>query len=489
MLGFPYAAHATDYTWNGNAGDSSWNTAANWSPLGVPGAQDTAYVGGTAAVQVPSNVTLQNLRLGSDAAIVNLGALKVTGWTSSDGVVEGGQLTIPAGAAATINLSATKLARNPLHPMLYGPYCKGKDDDKAPKKGKGADGVKFGKVKNKGRLKINVDSSVDVSFDDVENDGGDATLSATGSVNDAPIQLKGLANRSGRITLVGSGIGGRAFQGEDISNSDEMVFDGASTLAKKDYSNDAGAKMSLTHSSLLGSSDKSKKLDNKGTLEAMDGDAEIQMELKNNGGRLHVGAGRLRIAPPDGKTVTQTGGTTTIDDGILEIVDSVKNPADGGLQLKGGVLDGSGTITGNVTNDGGSLNVGHSPGLMIINGNYTQTANGLMNMEVWGTVPGYLYDQLRVEGNAYLNGGLTIDYGNGFVPGRNSFWHVRYGFYIGKFSSVQVKNTVQGRYYRLTYTSSGVYSSTDYLLDRTADPSFYGIDFHTEQPRQYVRGL
>ena len=481
MLGFPYAAHATDFTWNGEAGDSKWNTAANWMPMGVPGAADTAFVGGNAMVQLPSSVTVQNLRLGADAGIVNDGNLNVTGWTSSDGVVEGsGELSIPAGAAATINLSPTNVAANPLRPQFGGAWCK--------KKGKNDDKVKFAKVKNKGKLRVNIAAAVDVEFADITNDGGETFLSVAGS-DTTPIKLKALKNESGTITLKGTGGSGRAFEGEAISNKGKMVFDGSRTQTKNDYANSTGATMTLKGDALLDCAGSSKKLENQGLVELPDGNAEIRMEWKNKG-RLVVEAGNsLRIAPPDGKKATQDSGFTTLNDGTLEIVDSVSNPADGGLQLKGGVLDGSGTIEGNVTNDGGALRVGHSPGLMIINGNYTQTANGLMDMEVWGTIPGRLYDQLRVEGNAYLNGAMTIDYGNGFIPGRYSFWHVRYVTRFGKFSSVEVKNPAPGRIYRLFYSSAGVYSSTDLLADADAAPSFYGIDFKSVAPRQFVRGL
>ena len=482
MLCAPLAANAADYTWTGNGGNDLWTTSGNWAPLGVPGAADTAFIGGTAVVSVPGSVTLQNLRLGSDAVILNDGNLSVTGWTSSDGVVEGGgELNIPAGASATINLSATILAFNPLRPRLNNALCK--------KKGKDSDAIKFGKVKNKGKLRVNIASSVDVEFADVTNDGGETTLSADGTATQTPIKLKGLKNERGTLTLKGSGGEGRAFQGEAISNKDKMIFDGAHTQTKNDYANESSGTITLKRGSLLDCNGASKKLENKGLLELPEGDAEIRMEWKNRG-RLVVEAGnRLRIAPPDGKKVTQDSGVTTLNDGTLEIVDSVSNPADGGLQLKGGILDGSGTIEGNVTNDGGSVKVGHSPGLMIINGNYTQTANGLMDMEVWGTIAGTQYDQLRVSGNAYLNGTLNIEYGNNFVPGRNAFLHLRYITYFGKFSSVKMVNTVPGRIYRLIYSSSMVYSSTDLLADTTAATSFYGIDYQPKEPRQIIQGL
>ena len=481
LLCAPYAAQAKDYTWNGGAGDDLWTSANNWAPRGVPGAADTAYVGGTAAVQVPSSLTLKNLRLGSDASIVNNGALNVTGWTSSDGVLEGGgELDIPAGAAATINLSATTLARNPLRRAANGSWCKGK--------GKGDKGVKFGRVTNRGKLKINIASSVDVELANVTNDGGDALLNVQGDTTDTPVKLKKVSNKEGTLTLAGSGAGGRAFQSEEVSNQDEMVFDGARILAKKDYFNDEDATMTLKNNSQLGCSNKSRQLENHGLVEVPEGDAEIQMEWKNEGGHLRVGEGHLRIAPPDGKMVTQDGGTTTIDDGTLEIVDSVENPADGGLQIKGGVLDGSGTIEGNVTIDGGAINVGHSPGLMIINGNFTQTANGLMNMEVWGPVAGTQYDQLRVNGNAYLNGTLDIEYGNNYAPGQSSFWHVRYVTYFGKFSSVRFVNPLPGRNYRLTYSNMGIYSTILMTSDPNSTPSFFGVNYQPVTPRQYLHG-
>ena len=188
------------------------------------------------------------------------------------------------------------------------------------------------------------------------------------------------------------------------------------------------------------------------------------------------------------KTVTQDSGTTTIDEGTLEIVDSTKKVAEGGLQIKGGVLDGSGTIEGNVTIDGGAINVGHSPGLMVINGNFTQTANGLMNMEVWGAIPGRLYDQLRVNGNAYLGGTLLVEYGNNYLPGQTSFWHLKYITYFGKFSAVKFVNPLAGRNYRLIYTESGVYSQVLLTTNPKSTPSFMVIDTPKVMPRQTVRG-
>ena len=184
----------------------------------------------------------------------------------------------------------------------------------------------FGKVNNKGKLNVNVAALVDADLDDVTNDGGDIVLSVAGSANSNPVKFKAMTNKSGTITLVGTGSDGRIFEGDAISNQGNVIFDSARILVKEDYFNANDATMSLKDGSSLESAGKSKTLENNGVLEAMDGDAEIQMDVKNKG-HLHVGKGHLKIAPPDGKTVTQESGTTTIDDGTLEIVDSTKESA------------------------------------------------------------------------------------------------------------------------------------------------------------------
>ena len=49
------AAQAVDYTWNG-AASGAWNTPANWSPNGLPGAGDTVYF--PSAVEITDGFTI-----------------------------------------------------------------------------------------------------------------------------------------------------------------------------------------------------------------------------------------------------------------------------------------------------------------------------------------------------------------------------------------------------------------------------------------------
>jgi Ca2+-binding RTX toxin-like protein len=81
--------------------------------------------------------------------------------------------------------------------------------------------------------------------------------------------------------------------------------------------------------------------------------------------------------------------------------------------LAGAMLTGSGRIAGNVNNAGLVL-PGSSPGTLTITGNFTQTAGGILRVELGGRSAG-LFDQLRVLGTVTLGGSLEAAFVNGFV--------------------------------------------------------------------------
>jgi uncharacterized repeat protein (TIGR01451 family) len=103
---------------------------------------------------------------------------------------------------------------------------------------------------------------------------------------------------------------------------------------------------------------------------------------------------------------TQGSGTTTLGPG---------NMGASPFNLNGGILNGNGTITGDVNNAGGNLNPGTSPGSITVNGNYTQSGGGTINIDLNGTNPGTQYDQLVVSGIATLGG--TLNATLGYAPG------------------------------------------------------------------------
>ena len=87
----------------------------------------------------------------------------------------------------------------------------------------------------------------------------------------------------------------------------------------------------------------------------------------------------------------------------------------GPLNLKGGLLTGSGIIYGDITNSGGSISPGHSAGTIGVTGNFTQGAQGRVVVDDGGQFASQ-FDQLQVGGTASLGGTLEVRLLNGYVP-------------------------------------------------------------------------
>ena len=101
------------------------------------------------------------------------------------------------------------------------------------------------------------------------------------------------------------------------------------------------------------------------------------------------------------------GGATTVQTGTLEVGDSSTPSAvlDGNVTVaSGGTLRGHGTIDGNVVNNG-TVWPGGSIGTLNIHGNYTQGANGVLNIDA---TPAGQSDQLAITGTATIQGGSTV---------------------------------------------------------------------------------
>jgi hypothetical protein len=83
------------------------------------------------------------------------------------------------------------------------------------------------------------------------------------------------------------------------------------------------------------------------------------------------------------------------------------------------VLGGNGLVSGAVLNHG-LVSPGASPGQLIIAGDYTQGADGTLNIEIAGTHGGVDFDRLIVSNTATLDGTLNVTLTNGFYPAANS---------------------------------------------------------------------
>jgi T5SS/PEP-CTERM-associated repeat protein len=156
---------------------------------------------------------------------------------------------------------------------------------------------------------------------------------------------------------------------------------------------------------------------NSGSLFATEGDISIADSLSLSGGLLSGGAAYV------GSNGSIEVGLTSPMAGVLHIGPSglVTNSAiihgNVVVDLGGSYVSAGGAVTGSLFIAG--LNkLFDGPGIETVNGDYTQTSTGVLDIGVEGTVAGSPtgYSVLDVTGNATLGGTLELSYLNGFMP-------------------------------------------------------------------------
>lgn len=79
-----------------------------------------------------------------------------------------------------------------------------------------------------------------------------------------------------------------------------------------------------------------------------------------------------------------------------------------------GFFQGGGSLDIGTFINNGVMAPGNSPGTALITGDFTQTEDGLLQIELAGLVKGTSYDFLDIRGQAFLDGSLEILLGKGF---------------------------------------------------------------------------
>ena len=145
-------------------------------------------------------------------------------------------------------------------------------------------------------------------------------------------------------------------------------------------------------------------------------------------GDLFVGLdGRGRMNINDGAVMTVEGGVTIGNNnhgpnsaGTLSLTDGILDNSTGnGIQVVNGSLQGHGTVLGNVTSFA-TVAPGNSAGILNITGDFIQTLDGTLAIEIGGTdnsnpsLP--QFDQLMVDGSMGLDGLLEVGLLGGFAP-------------------------------------------------------------------------
>jgi len=246
-----------------------------------------------------------------------------------------------------------------------------------------------------------------------------ASLSGSGSVvaNDGIAMFGGIA-LSGR-TLINLGIASWSdpamatftlLNGAILSNAPNAVLDLASDGI---FDNGAGANA----------------IHNAGTLRKSSGtNATLVFCPFINTGTVEVQSGTLKFSAND--PYTQYSGITRLHGGSL----ASSSP----MRIMGGILKGNGLISGSVVNSG-ILSPGESPGQIIIAGDYTQTDDGILEIDLGGTNAITGFDQLIVSNTITLGGTLNVRLTNGFSLTPNSSYPFMVGGKInGSFATVNV---------------------------------------------------
>ncbi len=187
----------------------------------------------------------------------------------------------------------------------------------------------------------------------------------------------------------------------------------------------------------------------------------------SNAGSVTVGSSSTLTAAGN---YSQSAGTTTLNGGTLTASTTVS--------IGGGTLTGAGTVNANVSN-AGQVSPGLNLGTLSINGTYTQTTTGTLNVELGGLTAGSQYDQVAVSGTATLGGTLNVSVVNSLVivPG-NSFRILTFSSASGDFTAKNGLDTGTGAHLVPVYDPGDLTlltkGDTTTSLSSSANPSPFG---------------
>ncbi|OJV15698.1 MAG: hypothetical protein BGO12_15805 [Verrucomicrobia bacterium 61-8] len=155
------------------------------------------------------------------------------------------------------------------------------------------------------------------------------------------------------------------------------------------------------------------------------------------------------------------GGNAYINEGTLSVNGTLQ--AQNVLVSLGAWLKGSGFILGNLFNSG-VVAPGNSPGTLTVNGNFTQTSGGSLQVEVASST---VFDRLIVSGNAQLAGQLQVlSFGGYKFQYGQQFAFLQAGSISGKFDSIVTSSpeTFRARFLTSGGTGSILIAPTSYTL-------------------------
>jgi fibronectin-binding autotransporter adhesin len=490
----PGVALATGCTnsWNTTSGTGAWTHSANWSVAVPLATEDVCLPTGSETVELDGTIVAvaKTISIGAGATLVlkGTGAVAIdTTLTVANGVTNAGTIQIGSAAhtrAATLAVSSGVLtntgtivtagSQNNLNANVDN-QASGTINDAFPLEMIKVNGVytNNGTWTVTGQTEISNVQSFTMAGGSIAGSaifhvtgGASGTFDHTGGTITATTNVENVSLKprsssgSGTLKVVRSA----TTLGSDISVNDTVVIDGGfasddgvltstvdrtnnGTIRLTSMSGSKTAKLIFTGATLT----------NNGTIETPVASASnpvntgpdrfIQGNVINNG-TININYGTK--FPTPSATFIQNSGTTDLE-ANLNLTGSA-----GTLDLAGGTLKGTGTLTGQLQNDGGTVAPGNSPGVLTVT-DFTQGAGGTLAMEVGGTIVGSEDDRLVVTGNASLGGTLALTPLFGFVPDLSFDYDVlTSGSQGGTFATVTGTNVGGGETFVVSYSGTAV---------------------------------
>lgn len=148
-------------------------------------------------------------------------------------------------------------------------------------------------------------------------------------------------------------------------------------------------------------------------------------------------------------------GTFIADGGTISIAPVVENR---------GKLEGTGSITGNITNYG-AISPGKPTGTLTVNGDLSLRDAGRINIDINGASQ---YDQLAVSGIATLDGSLGVNIGGDYTPSNgDSFTVMTFAGKTGSFHTITLPDSHWNLAYGPTSVTLAYDSSPHHILTVT----------------------
>lgn len=234
------------------------------------------------------------------------------------------------------------------------------------------------------------------------------------------------------LTLNGSGVNGTAGALESLNGSN--TWQGPMVLGSAAMITAAAGSTFTDHIQIA----------NEGYLLTVGGAGNVNLSttISGSGGLTKDGTGTLTFGGPVPNLYV---GQTTINGGTLFLSKSPLVLAITGAVVinAGGTLAGTGTIEGNVTNSGIVMPGGQGVvGTLSIEGNYTQTAGGVLDLEIASAKS---FDQLMVAGVATVDGTVNVILLDGFEPTNgDKFPILTFSSSVGKFTEINLPSLTAG---------------------------------------------